>query len=274
MYQNQNQIRFCPLQLNNPLLEDTIMKIKLLNRQSLKTLFSAGARPKESNFFSLIDSMVNKIDDGISKNKEDGLILSPEGKESDRVISFYENVEDELPQWSFELDQQTNNGLSIITPIDKTKSNTVISFQKSGEIGIGTKTPKTDLDVKGTLGTEARLGTYKLDTVPANGKWHDIVSGLDGCVAFEIVAQVGKEKTGKYALLHAHAISTFGKSHHKIRKTQAHYGWFWNKMAIRFTGSTYNYKLQIRTRSDYGTDQKIRFHVTKLWDNNMTTLFK
>ncbi|GAA3591311.1 hypothetical protein Q4Q39_15920 [Flavivirga amylovorans] len=250
------------------------MKIKLLNRQSLKTLFAAGARPKESNFSSLIDSMVNKIDDGISKNEEDGLILSPEGKESDRVISFYENVEDELPQWSVELDQEENKGLSIIAPVTKTESTTAISFQKSGFVGIGTKKPRTSLEVEGMLGADTRIGTHKIGTVRADGDWHDVVTDLDGCIAFEVMAQVGKEKAGRYALLHAHALSTFGKSHHKIRKTQAYYGWFWNKIDIRFTGTTYNYKLQLKTRSNYGQGQNIQFHISKLWDNDMSTLFK
>ncbi len=250
------------------------MKIKLLNRQSLKTLFSAGARPKESNFSSLIDSMINKIDDGISKNVEDGLVLSPEGKASNRMISFYDNVEAPLPHWSIEMDQDKDNHLSIVSPVTKTEATTVMSFQKSGAIGIGTQQPRTDLEVAGVLGAETRMGTHKIATVPADGLWHDIITDLNGCVAFEVLAQVGKEKAGRYALLHAHALSTFGKSHHKIRKTQAHYGWFWNKIAIRFTGSTYNYRLQLKTRSDYGAGQYIRFHVAKLWDTEMSRFFQ
>lgn len=250
------------------------MKIKLLNRLSLKTFFSAGARPKESNFASLIDSMVNKIDDGISKTLEDGLILSPQGKESDRLISFYDNVEAELAEWSIELNQNGDKGLSIVAPVTEKETTTSMYFQKSGEIGIGTKTPRTSLEVDGTVGMDSRIGTYKLGTVRADGQWHDIITNLNGCVAFEVLAQVGKEKTGKYALLHAHALSTFGKSRHRIRRTQAYYGWFWNKMRIRFTGSTYNYKLQIKTRSDYGTGQDIHFHITKLWDTDTLKLFK
>lgn len=250
------------------------MNIKLLNRQSLKALFRAGARPKESNFSSLIDAMINKIDDGISKTKDDGLILSPEGKESDRVLSIFENIEDELPQWSLTLNQDEDHGLSITAPINKTEVTDVIHFQKTGAIGIGTKQPKTTLEVDGILGVNSRVGTYKLATVPADGKWHDVITNLDGCVAFEVIAQVGKEKAGKYALLHAHAISTFGKSHHRIRKTQAHYGWFWNKIAIRFIGTTYNYRLQLKTCSDYGNFQKIHFHIARLWDNNIMDLFK
>ncbi|MEX6627294.1 hypothetical protein [Tenacibaculum salmonis] len=250
------------------------MKIKLLNRQSLKTLFAAGARPKESNFFSLIDAMLNKVDDGISKNEKDGLVLAPKGEDSNKVISFYDNVEDELPQWSVALGQNEDNDLSIEAPITNTKAITAISFKKSGAIGIGTKKPRTTLEVTGVLGADTRIGTYKIGTISADGHWHDIVTGLDGCIAFEVMAQVGKAKAGRYALLHAHALSTFGKSHHKIRKTQAHYGWFWNKIDIRFTGSTYDYKLQMRTKSDYGTGQNIQYHITKLWDTDISKLFK
>ncbi len=250
------------------------MNIKLLNRQSLKSLFGAGARPKESNFSSLIDSMVNKIDDGISKNEEDGLILAPEGKTSNRVISVYENVENNLPEWSITLDQDNAKSLSIVAPDTKKEATPAITFQKSGTIGIGTKTPKTTLEIAGTLGATKRVGTHAIGTVAADGQWHDVVTGLDGCIAFEVLAQVGKEKAGRYALLHAHALSTFGKSRHKISKTQAHYGWFWNKIAIRFTGTTYNYKLQLKTRSDYGHGHNIRFHISKLWDNDMNQLFE
>ncbi|WP_394749655.1 hypothetical protein [Spongiimicrobium salis] len=249
------------------------MKIKLLDRNSLKAFFSAGARPKESNFASLIDSMVNKIDDGISKTPEDGLILSPQGKESDHLISFYDNIEDELAEWSIALNQSGDKGLSILTPTAKENSTTAMYFQKSGAIGIGTETPRTQLEVNGTLGMNARIGTYKLGSVRADGNWHTIADELNGCVAFEVLAQVGKKNTGKYALLHAHALSTFGRSHHRIRRTQAHYGWFWNKIAIRFSGKIKNFKLEVKTRSDYGVGHHINFYMTKLWDTDTLNFF-
>ena len=217
--------------------------------------------------------MINKIEDGISKTPEDGLMLSPEGKESDNLISFYNNIENERAEWSIALNQNDDNGLSILTPMEEDEGLTAMYFQKSGAIGMGTKYPRTKVEVQGTLGMESRVGTYALGTVKANGQWHDILENLNGCVAFEVLAQVGKKKSGKYALLHAHALSTFGKSRHKIRRTQAHYGCFWNKIAIRFKGSTYDYKLQLKTRSNYGEGQEIRFHITKLWDTDTLNLF-
>ncbi len=254
------------------------MSQKPLNRQSLKSLFSDGKRPNASNFGSLIDSMLNKADDGISKNFKDGLTLSPEGKDitdkdATRVISFKEKIQDFLPKWGIEIVKDGAQGLGFVEPVSETKTETRLFFEKGGNIGVGTTKPQATFDVKGILGSDSRIGTYKLSTIPADGKWHDIITNLDGCSAFEIVAQVGKEKTGKYALLHAHALSTFGRSRNRIRKTQAHYGWWWNKLSLKWVGDTYNYRLQLRTRTDYGPGAKIKFYVTKLWDNEIMSLF-
>lgn len=249
------------------------MSEKPLSRGSLKSLFSNGSRPNQTNFESLIDSMINKVDDGISKNLKDGLILSPESEDANRVVSFYEKVQDEVPKWGMDLSEDAPKGLGIVEPISATEQKTRLFFEKGGNIGIDTTTPKTSFEVNGVLGSKSRVGTYRLDTIPADGNWHDILINLNGCTAFEIVAQVGKEKTGKYAMLYGHALSTFGKSRSTINTTQAHYGWWWNKLALRWSGSTFDYKLQLRTRSSYGADQEIKYYVTKLWDNEIMSLF-
>ena len=250
-----------------------MMNNKPLNRDSLKSLFSDGSRPNANNFASLIDSMVNKVDDGLSKDDNEGIILSPEGEESDRVVSFYDSVQDELPKWSIEMFHEEDMGLGIVEPTSETENQTRLFFEKGGNIGIDTRHPKTNFEVNGILGTSSRVGTYKLATIPADGSWRDIVTNLNGCVAFEVMAQVGKEKAGRYALLHSFALSTFGKSRNKIKTTQAHYGWWWNKMSLRWAGSTYDYSLQLRTRSNYGQGQQIKYCVTKLWDNDVMSLF-
>ena len=250
------------------------MKAKPLNRDSLKSVFGNGTRPDASNFGSLIDSTVNIVDDGISKNMEDGLILSPEGNESNRLVSFYENILDNQPDWSIELVKEGAKGLDIVEPISSNESQTRLFLKSGGNVGINTAQPKTTLEVNGILGAQSRIGTYKMSTAPADGKWHTIISNLDGCNAFELMAQVGKEKTGKYALLHAMALSTFGKSRSKIKTVQAHYGWWWNKISLRWHGSTFNYELQVKTRSNYGQGQFIKFHITKLWDNEIMSLIK
>lgn len=254
------------------------MSERPIDREDLKGLFANGRRPTGENFESLIDSMVNKVDDRISKNLEDGLMLAPEGEKYSRLLSFYDDINKSSPRWSIEMPTDGNGGLAFAEPESQTESNTIMYFQKGGNIGIGTEEPKTDLDVQGILGTSARIGTHKMGTVPADGKWHPILEDLDGCVAFEVIAMVGgKEKTGKYALLHATALSTFGNSRNRIRRTQAHYGWWWHKLSLKWEGSTNKYSLKLRTRSDYGSNggskYEIKYCITRLWDNDILSLF-
>ncbi len=248
------------------------MKFKPLNRDSLKAMFKSGSRPSEGNFSSLIESMVNKVDDGISKNLKDGLILAPEGEESDRLISLYANLQNSNPNWSFEMDPKNQNGLKIHSPLNQ-EGRTSLFLNEKGSVGVNTETPQADLDVNGVIAAKARIGTHKISTVPADGKWRDILTGLDGCKGFEIMAQVGKKKKGRYALVKATALSTFGNSNSHIHCVQAHYGWWWNKIAFRFKGDTHNYSLQIKTRSNYGPDEHIKYFITRLWDDEMVALF-
>jgi hypothetical protein len=68
--------------------------------------------------------------------------------------------------------------------------------------------------------------------------------------------------------MHALALSAFGRSRSKIRKTSAHYGYFWNKLNLRWKGnSTHDYELQLRTNSNYGDDADIYYQISKLWDD-------
>ncbi|MDN3643355.1 hypothetical protein QWY87_11620 [Lutimonas halocynthiae] len=250
------------------------MSSKPLNRQSLKSLFKNGKRPNETNFASLIDSTLNQVDDGISRNIEEGLILSPKGKDAVRLISFKDKIQNRLSKWGIDYVQKGSEGLAFVEPVSVDKEATRLFLAKGGNLGVGTEKPRTSLEVNGILSAESRIGTYRLSKVPADGKWHTILSNLNGYSAFEIVAQVGKPKSGRHALLHAHALSTYGKSRSRIRKTQARYKWWWwDKINLRWTGDTYNYQLQIKTRSNYGSDQDIKYYITKLWDDDIMTLF-
>jgi hypothetical protein len=104
--------------------------------------------------------------------------------------------------------------------------------------------------------------------VPSDGKWHSIIEGLDNCQAFEIIARTGKKSFGKFAILHAYALSAFGRSRNRIRKVSAHYGSFWNKIGIRWKSKgTHDYALQLRTNRNYGKDVYIYYKVSKLWDD-------
>lgn len=246
--------------------------MKLLNRDTLKNFFRKGSQPTQGNFSDLIDSMVNKVDDGFSKDSEHGLMFAPM-KDSSNLISFFESIDNPQADWAVQLNPDEKTlGLDFVEPgAAGTTPQSRLFLQKGGNVGIGTHSPAYLLDVNGAIGAKTRIGTYPTvsatNTVPADGRWHTILSGLNNCQAFEIVAQTGRAKHGKYALLHAIALSTFGRSHNTIRKTQAYYGFWWNKIAMRWTGSTFDYALQIRTRCNYGDGVNINFHITRLWES-------
>lgn len=240
----------------------------LMNRRTLKNFFKRGSLPTEVNFADLIDSTLNKVDDGISKNIEAGLMISPTGT-SNKLMSFYNNIKDKNPAWNIGLNEGRTDGLTISEGHNQPR----LFIQNGGNIGIGTVSPQTKLDVNGMVAMHGRIGTYKKGQVPADGKWHTIIENLDYMQAFEVMSYVqSKQGRGKYALLHAIAVSTFGgPSRSAITKTSAYYRFFWNKLSIRWSGDIHNYSLQVRTATNYGFKEDgyqrmITYRLTKLWD--------
>lgn len=233
----------------------------LQNRDTLKGYFRKGQLPTEGNFHDLIDSLLNKVDDGMSKTVDDGLMLSPMG-ESKKLISFYKSIEDKSPEWRIEIFEGESN-LCVTNKLGETVS----SFNENGRLGIKKEDPDSELDVNGVVTQKGRAGSAFKGKVPADGNWHKIATGLNGCHLFEVVAGVGKKKTGKYALLHAIAVSTYGKSKNKINRTQAHYGVRSNRLQLKWTGTTYEYNLEIRTKSNYGDNIAVRYHIQELWQD-------
>lgn len=240
----------------------------LLTRNTLKNFFKSGSSPTEVNFSDLIDSTMNKVDDGIGKSQEDGMIFAPQGK-SRRLISFFEHIKNRNPLFSISFsDDNLTKGISF----DDSKKESCLFLKDGTHVGIGTKMPQHTLDVKGFIGMKGRVGTYVQGAIPADREWHNIIENLDGCQAFEVMAKAaGRKGRGKYAMVHAVALSTFGISNNKIRKTTANYGPFWHRIQLRWkSDSHYSYHLQIRTRSHYGLDDNerpymIQYHITNLW---------
>ncbi|MCU0443437.1 MAG: adhesin [Microscillaceae bacterium] len=233
--------------------------MSLQNRNTLKNFFRKGQMPSESNFMDLIDSMINKVDDGMSKNIDDGLTLSPIGT-SKKLMSFFKSIEDKNPAWSIEIDSGSAN-----LDINNHLGDSIVTLKNDGKVGINNRNPQFALDVKGITGLQGRMGTYQQGKVLADGKWHKIIEGLNGCYAFEVVAGVGKKRTGKYALIHAIALSTFGRSSNRIQINQAYYGTRCNKIDLRWTGDTYNLSLEMRTRCSYDGEYYINYNITNLW---------
>jgi hypothetical protein len=233
----------------------------LQNRNTLKNFFRKGSIPSENNFSDLIESMLNKVDDGMSKTIDDGLTLSPIGT-SKKLISFFKSIEDKNPAWGIEIDSGNAN-LSFNNRL----SESVLTLTQDKKVGINNTEPKHELDVNGTVAMRQRVGTYQQGRVLADGNWHVILEKLNGCQAFDIIAGIGKKRTGKYAILHAYALSTFGRSRNKIQTHQAYYGSRCNKIELRWTGTTYEYNLEMRTRCSYDGDFYVNYNITTLWSD-------
>lgn len=248
-----------------------MFKTKIHSREDLKKFFQNGRIPSENHFSHLIDSMINKQDDGFTKDEENGLIISTRGG-SKRFLTLYKNMDDIYPFYHIEKDEQQAAALRF-TPAnggyEEQEAGNSFFLHENGSLGIGTRiSDNYKLQVNGFAGMDGRTGTFIQDQAPADGKWHTIIGGLDNCQGFEIIARTGKKGFGRFALLHAIALSTFGKSSNRIRKVSAYYGSFWNRLGLRWkSASTHDYALQIRTHRNYGHDVMIHFKVTKLWDD-------
>ena len=282
----------------------------ITDRKQLKSFFTKGSLPDQGAFEKLIDSTFNKADDKLDIN-EKGLMIYPSDNGENRLLSFFQDKDDPEATWGLFLTQKDNGGIYIhkISAFREENEDSEVPrepafyIQKdSHNIGLGTTTPVERLDVNGIISSEGRVGNYLQGELKADGLWHNVFGDqlLNGANAFEIMAYVQGEKgEGKYSLMHAIAVSTYGNSKSKITTTTAHYGKWWNKVAIRWesrpsqlneeqeqkTGlarlwqiisswfeprDPFRYSLQLKTRSNYGNDKKIHFKVSVLWDDRFS----
>ena len=237
------------------------------NRITLQKYFARGKMPTEDHFTDLIDSMLNIIDEGFDKSSEKGLSLAPLD-EAGHIISIFQKIEDEQQKWAVTLDKTTGN--LIIRKYDDAH---VFSISQNGHTGFGTIDPQYQIHTSKTIGIYGRAGTYVAGEVPADGQWHNITETLKGCFAFEVIAGAGKPGEGKYALFVATAIQCFG-AHKRIYKKQSWYGIRCNKIKLRWKKEENDCILQIKTRCNYGSEMKISYNVSSLWDNHRMTHVK
>lgn len=244
---------------------------KTRSRVDLKKYFRNGEIPSEEHFCTLIDSMINKQDDGFSKDDDNGMEIASTVN-SGRFMALFKNIDDLDPFFVLEKDEKEDAALKL-SPVQENRQSSAdencFFFHGTGSIGLGKRSEQEyRLDVKGFAGMEGRAGTWKQGYVPADGKWHTIVQDLDNCQAYEVMARTGKKTSGRFAIMHAVALSAFGKSSSNIRRTGAHYGFFWNRIRLRWRSSgTHNYRLELKTGSNYGRDTQIYYHISRLWDD-------
>ena len=230
------------------------------NRETLKGYFSSGKKPTERHFQDLVDSMLNIVDDGMNKSAGNGLQLSPL-EENGAVLEFFGNILDEHPLWKVQVDRK--NGCLHVGKGEEEES--LLTLYSDNRIEL-----KGNVELTGTLKADAFVGGYNCGELPADGQWHDLTFEAEGqpvgCRAYRVMAGCGKKGKGKYALVEATAMHCHG-SHRRIRCVHSWFGIHFNRLRLRWNKQGDTWRLQIRSRCDYGDDIKLRFQVTELWQD-------
>jgi hypothetical protein len=253
-------------------------------RAQLKKKFEAANIGYES-YRALIDSTINKKDDGIDIDERDGLRLAP-GSDSGRLLSLFGDRAGTAAEWFIRLNPENTKGLDISSELTQgrtlflTVEEEFVDDELIHEVrvGIGTIKPQFTLDVEGTVAMRARVGTFKADSVPADKQWHSILAegdGLNDCQAYEIFAHIYDTKTERYALTHAVILIAKGRRGERITITRAGSSYLWgrflNRIKFRIKREYGKEVVQMRARDHYGftNDGKpkmIFYRVTKIWD--------
>jgi hypothetical protein len=249
------------------------------NRKTLKNYFSDGQLPTQEHFADLIDSMLNMSDEGFFKTVEDGEKIHA-AVSHDALLSFYRDEAPDQLLWRVGLGGVKENRLQIMPNPDAAP---LLSLDRAQRVGIGRSDPSETLDVAGTVAMTGRLGRCieGRSTAPllANGDWQNLLTGLHGCQGFELMAGAGLRGSGHFSMLHAIALSAFGPRsgplawlgrRRGIRSTQAWWGQRCDRLELRWFADPKEdkdglYRLQIRTGCDFGRDQLIQAHITRLW---------
>lgn len=266
------------------------------NRKTLSAYFSDGQLPTQEAFGDLIDSVVNIVDDGFDKTPEEGMKVAQLDNRS-KLVGFYDEITVKAPLWSIAFsvsgyggNAENNKNLNFFYGNNKATGLTLATApeiaagpEKSPEgkirVGINKNDPEHELDIDGVVAADGRIGRMGKSEIRADGKWHPVISGLDGCQAFEIMAGVGKPHSGRYALLHAYALSTFNSKKGNITYHQAHFSSRCDQIELRWVGGTHDYSLEMRVRCSYEQSAKeeiyVRYYLTQLWfDPFMTDCVK
>lgn len=267
------------------------------DRPTLKSFFRSGALPGADHYRDLIDSTVNQVEDGFSKTVPDGLRLYSSGA-SLRVLSLYQGAGTPDPSWVIEHGQ--DQGALHLRPASgkagllqgddgaaaarlpgglKPAQAAGLSLTHDGRIGVSHDAPDWRLDVQGVARMAGRIGqpTPAIQTVPADGEWHDITLPMTGCQAFEVMAGAGGARfEGRYSMLHAVAMNAFHPRNpilnwlfrrRAIRAQTAVYGSYADRLRLRWvpTGERHHFKLQLRTNASFGAGRVVRYYLTRLW---------
>jgi hypothetical protein len=147
------------------------------DRNTLKGFFTKGAIPSQENFADLIDSAINQNDDGITKLPSDPLRINASGP-GDTVLNFYQKATDSKPAWALSLNSGDTSAKAGLNVSSSPGGSRLFIDYNSGNVGIGSFTPRKPLDVNGEVVAVNRL-TLAQDTGITTKTWHvDNYSGL------------------------------------------------------------------------------------------------
>lgn len=250
------------------------------DRPTLKKFFSDGALPSSEHYGDLIESMVNRIEDGFDKTEAEGLRIASLGA-SPSLLSFYRGAGSSEPAWVVR-HGGTPGTLHLrhagppAGPGAAVGGAPELALAQGGRVGVHTEAPAWRLDVDGVVRSRGRIGFAGPDaTVPADGRWHAITEPLGGCNALEVVAGVGGAPgRGRYSLMHAVALNAYNPRNpllnwlfrrRSIRRQTAMFGSYADRLRLRWQGSNRDYRLELRSQSNFGAGVAIRYYVTRLW---------
>lgn len=117
---------------------------------------------------------------------------------------------------------------------------------------------------------EQKTDSYSL---PANGEWQTVLTDLEGISAFEVIAYAQeKPGAGKYCVLHSIVLNAYNGKKGRIHAKCDYYGWkWWMGLKLRWIGTPFKYKLQIKTCSNYGIDGSIEVCIQRLLKDEAAT---
>lgn len=251
------------------------------HRETLKNFFAEGRMPTSDHFRDLIDSTLNMTDEGFRKSADKGLEIStPVG--FDALLSFYRDQDPQSVVWSASYGAHDQLQFNFGATEAKRAASAVLTLDGGKQaVGINTAEPQHALDVGGVIGAQGRIGRYPLARdahLAANGQWQSLTDELQGCQGFEVVAGAGgRQGGGRYALLHAVVLNTYNpdpgwldliRRKRPIRVTCAYYGRRCDRLQLRWVGDhgrDCRYRLQIRSKCDYGEGVFIKAQLTRLW---------
>lgn len=245
---------------------------KIRSREDLRKFFRNGEIPTEEHYRTLIESMINKQDDGFARDVDNGMLIASTLK-TGRFMALFKNIDDFDPFFVLEKDDKEDASLRLSPAGKEGKSKPdeeSFFFHENGSLGLGKRSAdQYRLEVNGFAAMDGRTGTWKQGCVPADGRWHPIVKDLHNCQVFEIVARTGLTNTGRFAVAHAIAVCAFGSARNRIRRTGSHFGFFWNRIRFRWRTDkeTHKYMLEVKTSSRYEGEPQIYYHISRLWDD-------